>query len=199
MGRLKFALRPKLRHAYEMKKVMSSFLLVALATVVFISLPQIEESNLTLQTTSTELPVKYMSYPKYNHSGPVTRVIDGDTFAVDDLKIRLKGVTCDEKGEADIMGLGLGDKATAYLTEMISGKNASCLLEVKAGTKAVYVMSYDRVVGNCVVEGFGDVGAVLIRQGLCGRCNKYDNDKYYADLQKQVGKFKGYNPSYCWD
>jgi endonuclease YncB( thermonuclease family) len=126
---------------------------------------------------------KILSSNNYNFSGTVDKVRDGDTIIVNNTPIRLSGVTCDE------IGSPLGDKAKLFLKAKISSKNARCFLN---GEK-----SYDRTIGKCVVEDFGDVGVFMIKSKLCGRCPRYDKEEIYLGLQNSIGMFVGKMPNYC--
>ena len=116
-------------------------------------------------------------------TGQITRVRDGDTIEVGDIAIRLNGLTCDERGTA------LGDRATAYLRSQVLGKTATCSLNGER--------TYDRLVGRCATEDLGDIGAHLITQQLCGRCERYDSGSEYAQAQREAGPYAGTMPSYC--
>ena len=116
-------------------------------------------------------------------TGQITHVRDGDTIEVGNIAIRLNGLTCDERGTA------LGDRATAYLRSQVLSKTATCSLNGKR--------TYDRLVGRCATEDLGDIGAHLITQQLCGRCEKYDPEGEYTQAQTKAGAYAGTIPSYC--
>ena len=116
-------------------------------------------------------------------SGTVSKIRDGDTIVLDTMPIRLNGLTCDE------LGTPLGDQAKLFLQDKISLKEATCTLN---GSK-----SYDREIGRCKVNIFGDIGLLMITSGLCGRCPKYDQEKKYLPAQKAAGPFVGLMPNYC--
>ena len=116
-------------------------------------------------------------------TGQITHVRDGDTIEVGNIAIRLNGLTCDERGTA------LGDRATAYLRSQVLGKTATCSLNGER--------TYDRLVGRCATEDLGDIGAHLITQQLCGRCERYDSGSEYAQAQTKAGSYAGTMPSYC--
>ena len=116
-------------------------------------------------------------------TGQITHVRDGDTIEVGNIAIRLNGLTCDERGTA------LGDRATAYLRSQVLGKTATCSLNGER--------TYDRLVGRCATEDFGDIGAHLITHQLCGRCERYDSGSEYAQAQREAGPYAGTMPSYC--
>ena len=116
-------------------------------------------------------------------TGQITHIRDGDTIEVGDIAIRLNGLTCDERGTA------LGDRATAYLRSQVLGKTATCSLNGER--------TYDRLVGRCATEELGDIGAHLITQQLCGRCERYDPEGEYAQAQRDAGPYTGAMPSYC--
>ena len=116
-------------------------------------------------------------------TGQITHVRDGDTIEVGNIAIRLNGLTCDERGTA------LGDRATAYLRSQVLGKTATCSLNGER--------TYDRLVGRCATEDLGDIGARMITQQLCGRCERYDSGNEYVQAQTKAGPYAGTMPSYC--
>ena len=116
-------------------------------------------------------------------TGQITHVRDGDTIEVGDIAIRLNGLTCDERGTA------LGDRATAYLRSQVLGKTATCSLNGER--------TYDRLVGRCATEDLGDIGVHLIKQQLCGRCERFDPEGEYDQAQRDAGPYAGAMPSYC--
>lgn len=116
-------------------------------------------------------------------TGPVTHVRDGDTIEVSGQAVRLQGLTCDEAGTA------LGDRATRAMRFLVQGQVVTCDL---TGAK-----TYDRAVGRCQLSSGLDLGKALIAEGLCGRCDRYDSDGFYADLQARVGEYSGRMPKYC--
>ncbi len=67
--------------------------------------------------------------------GTVTHVRDGDTIEVNNIPIRLNGVSAPELDEP------LGNRSKAYMTELVIGKTVRCELN---GQK-----TYDRWVGVC--------------------------------------------------
>ena len=116
-------------------------------------------------------------------TGQITHVRDGDTIEVGNIAIRLNGLTCDERGTA------LGDRATAYLRSQVLGKTATCSLNGER--------TYDRLVGRCATEDLDDIGAHLITQQLCGRCERCDSGNEYVQAQTKAGPYAGTMPSYC--
>lgn len=115
--------------------------------------------------------------------GPVTHVRDGDTIEVAGRPIRLNGVTCDERGAP------LGDKATRFVRSLVSGRTVSCTLNGD--------VTHDREVARCSLEDGRDLGSILIRKGLCGRCPHFDPLGSYADEEKLAGPWEGAFPPYC--
>lgn len=115
--------------------------------------------------------------------GQITHVRDGDTIEVAGRAIRLNGVTCDE------IGTPLGDKATDAVRRRFSGKMVTCTLNGD--------VTYDREVGRCSFRDGRDLGSILISEGLCGRCPRYDPQGSYIDKQKLAGPWRGEFPPYC--
>ncbi|WP_305972600.1 MULTISPECIES: thermonuclease family protein [unclassified Mameliella] len=116
-------------------------------------------------------------------SGRVTQIRDGDTIEVSGIPIRLNGLNCEERGS------DLGKLATAAMRDLIEGQDLTCRLN---GDR-----TYDREVGRCVLDDGRDIGAVLIGQGVCGRCARFDPQGGYIEVQRQVGPFAGEVPGYC--
>lgn len=117
-------------------------------------------------------------------SGSVTHVRDGDTIEVSGRAIRLSGLTCDERGTR------LGERASGVIRGLVKGQTLTCEL---TGER-----NYDRLVGRCLLPDGRDIGAMLIARGVCGRCDRYDPFRKYAEVQKQAGSFAGGSPAYCW-
>jgi endonuclease YncB( thermonuclease family) len=123
------------------------------------------------------------SFAQAELTGQITHVREGDTIEVGNIAIRLNGLTCDERGTA------LGDRATAYLRSQVLGKTATCSLNGER--------TYHRLVGRCATKNLGDIGAHLIKQQLCGRCERYDPEGEYAQAQRYAGPYAGTMPGYC--
>lgn len=116
-------------------------------------------------------------------TGRVTHIRDGDTIEVSGIPIRLNGLNCEERGS------DLGKLATAAMRDLVEGRDLTCRLN---GDR-----TYDREVGRCVLDDGRDIGAVLIGQGVCGRCARFDPQGGYIEVQRQVGPFPGDVPGYC--
>lgn len=116
--------------------------------------------------------------------GHVTRVRDGDTIEISGRAVRLKGLTCDERGTA------LGETARREIQNIVAGQTLSCALTGED--------SYDRAVGRCSLSDGRDIGAILITRGVCGRCERFDPFRNYAGVQRETGAFSGSHPRYCW-
>ncbi|WP_347813651.1 thermonuclease family protein [Shimia aestuarii] len=115
--------------------------------------------------------------------GPVTHIRDGDTIEVSRVPIRLNGLNCDERGTR------LGNQATAAMKKLVSGKRLNCRLNGE--------VTYDRRVGRCSLPDGQDIGALMIANGYCGRCDRYDPSGSYIAAQKKAGRYRGSFPSYC--
>lgn len=122
--------------------------------------------------------------PEARVVGRVTHVRDGDTIEVSDRAVRLKGLTCNERGTA------LGETATNEIRSIVAGQTLRCLLTGEH--------SYDRAIGWCSLSDGRDIGSILIARGVCGRCDRYDPFRKYAAVQGDAGAFAGSYPRYCW-
>ena len=126
----------------------------------------------------------FWAYPAFSGTleGQVTHVRDGDTIEVDGIAVRLRGINCEEFDSPR------GREATEQMIQLTRNKRALCILNGER--------TGDRVVGWCSVDG-RDLGDILIRQRICGRCNRYDPERYYVDAERVVGRWTGRVPGYC--
>lgn len=83
----------------------------------------------------------------------------------------------------------MGDRATARLWDIIGNRRLTCTL--------TGIMSYDRQVGTCVLPDGRDIAEILIAEGYCGRCARYDGQRRYVAAQTSAGRYKGLIPRYC--
>ena len=101
------------------------------------------------------------------HAVAETRVIDGDTLIVDDVRIRIEGLSCDEAGTP------MGDAQTKFLAQWMSWTEVEC---TTTGAK-----SFNREIGSCQINGT-DLGRGMIVAAYCQPCRRYDREGKYADL-----------------
>lgn len=122
---------------------------------------------------------------------PVTKVVDGDTFWVDDgsekgLKIRLIGVDAPESRRTGRKEIGYyGQEAKEYLTQLISGKKVR--LEYDVDTLDMY----QRTLAYVYLENNTFVNAELMRQGYAMVMTIPPNVKYakmFVKLQQKARK-----------
>lgn len=99
------------------------------------------------------------------YNGTITSVRDGDTFLLDGLPIRLKGVAAPESREP------MGRESTANLRTLV-GQRVACILTGE--------VSYDRMVGWCSLIG-ADLGDMQIAAGLARRCPSFDPMHRYPE------------------
>ncbi|SMD00889.1 hypothetical protein [Primorskyibacter flagellatus] len=74
------------------------------------------------------------------------------------------------------------------MRDLVDGQDLTCRLN---GDR-----TYDREVGRCALDDGRDIGAVLIGQGLCGRCARFDSQGGYVEVQRAAGPFRGEVPGY---
>jgi endonuclease YncB( thermonuclease family) len=106
--------------------------------------------------------------------GPLTgdvRVIDGDTIAIGETRIRLEGIDAPESAQTCrrkwFGWWSCGTAATAALTDMIGTKPVSC--EPRGLDK------YGRTLAVCFVDG-RDLNAQMVRQGYAWAFVKYSTN-----------------------
>ena len=88
-------------------------------------------------------------------TGRVSHVRDGDTIEVGHTAVRIANLDCPERGQPGAA------RATARMKQLSRNGRVSCALTGKR--------SYDRRVGTCRTSQGQDIGAILIREGLCRR------------------------------
>ena len=107
-----------------------------------------------------------------------TYVRDGDTIVVDNVPVRLKGLSCDETNTE------AGRQQSAYLKSLFEGATSlSCTLTQET--------TYDRRVGWCSLDGL-DIGHIMIMHTNCQPCRRYDTTGKYS-----MHQVTGPVPNYC--
>lgn len=91
-------------------------------------------------------------------------VIDGDTIAIDRIKIRLAGIDAPELDEP------WGQKSKWAMVKICKGKTIHVDLTGET--------SYDRLVGTCYLPDGTDIGAELIKAGLALDGSYFSQGKY---------------------
>lgn len=117
-------------------------------------------------------------------SGAV-RVIDGDTFDLGTVRIRLQGVDAPERREACLdaggRGWACGAWATEQLRAVIGDRALSC--------RDLGERNRNRIVAACTLAG-QDLGALLVEQGIVRACPRYArqhaHSRRYEGLEAQA-------------
>ena len=91
-------------------------------------------------------------------------VIDGDTIAINKVKIRLAGIDAPELDQP------WGQKAKWEMVRICKGQNICA--EFTGDT------SYDRLVGTCYLPDGRDIGAEIVKAGLALDGGHYSAGKY---------------------
>ena len=127
----------------------------------------------------TALVVASVSAPRAETiSGRVSKLIDGDSFRIGAVEIRLHAVDAFEGRQScrrDGAAWDCGAAAAAKLRELTDGRNISC---EKTDTD-----SYGRTVAICH-SGEADLGAELVKAGLALAYRQYGDD--YVDEEDQA-------------
>ena len=117
-------------------------------------------------------------------SGPL-RVIDGDTVAIGEMRIRLHGIDAPERdqncGGAHAPMWNCGSWVTAEVRARYEGRQATCA--------AVDVDRYKRIVARCSVDG-EDIGASLVEGGLAFAYTRY-SEAYVPQQRRAVVRKAG--------
>jgi micrococcal nuclease len=108
-----------------------------------------------------------------------TRVVDGDTLWLGNVKVRLNGIDAPERGMPRFRA------ATDTLKRLVAGQIVLCRLN---GEK-----SYDRFIGTCFV-GEVDVAAAVIASGNALDCARYSGGRYRkfetSDARRKIRQAK---------
>lgn len=132
-------------------------------------------------------------------TGPVVRVVDGDTLEVEGSgmvwRVRLRGIDAPEHDQA------FGSEATANLKRLVAGKTVSVDYE--------HQDRYHRIVGK-VMLGSEDICLDQVKAGLAWHYKYYENEqtagdrKLYSQAEKdarqaKLGLWSGSDPIPPWD
>lgn len=97
------------------------------------------------------------------------RVIDGDTIAIGEVRVRLEGIDAPETDQKCVDGNGrdylCGIAASKALRTLVGNENVSC--------HPVGKDRYGRVLGVCLNASGADVNAELVRDGLAVAFRRY--------------------------
>lgn len=130
---------------------------------------------------------------------PVSRIVDGDTFWVDDgsekgVKIRLTGVDAPEtRNSRNKMKTAFGDESTRYLTDLIAGKMVRLEYDVDS------LDQYGRTLAYVYLEDGTFVNATMVRNGYATVMTTPPNVRYadtFVELaekarKREMGLWKG--------
>ncbi len=99
-------------------------------------------------------------------SGNVSRVIDGDTFALqgESRRIRVWGLDAQEWNRQG------GSDATAAMRQLVLGRSLHCSQRD--------IDRYDRIVAQCFLPDGRDIAAVMIRAGVATEYCRYSRGYY---------------------
>ncbi|SIQ14423.1 Endonuclease YncB, thermonuclease family [Rhizobium sp. RU20A] len=107
------------------------------------------------------------------------RVVDGDTLAFGERRVRLLGIDAPERGQMcwrDTVPRDCGRAATAALTALIDGKTVTCDLEGED--------RYRRALGRCFDAAGRDLNAVLVRSGMAVAFGAYVAEERAAAAER---------------
>jgi micrococcal nuclease len=151
----------------------------------------------TLLTLILFISCSAISYPQDNKHHkqyyPVKRVVDGDTFWIDDgsekgIKVRLIGVDAPESRNTGTKETAyFGKEASGYLTKLIGGKKVR--LEYDAG----HYDRYGRTLAYVYLEDGTFVNARLVRDGYATVMTIPPNVKYADTFLKLERRARNQN------
>lgn len=112
--------------------------------------------------------------------GGTVRVLDGDTFDVGGIRVRLHGLDAPEEGQPCSNASGVQWDCGAWVTRQVRDRIGGAL----ATCETVDTDRYGRTVATCTVAG-QDVGRMLVTEGLALAYRKYSMD-YDLDEKRAV-------------
>jgi micrococcal nuclease len=95
--------------------------------------------------------------------GTVSHVRDGDTIEVENIPIRLNGVSAPELNKP------LGPQSKSFMVDLVLGKSIRCELNEDR--------THDRWVGICYLEG-KEIGEAVINAGWALDCPRFSRGRY---------------------
>lgn len=122
---------------------------------------------------------------------PVSRIVDGDTFWVDDgsekgIKIRLTGIDAPEtRNSRNKVKVAFGDESTEFITGLVEGKMVR--LEYDIDT----IDQYGRTLAYVYLEDGTFVNAIMVRNGYATVMTTPPNVRYadtFVELERKARK-----------
>lgn len=115
-------------------------------------------------------------------TGIVSHVRDGDTIEVENIPIRLNGVSAPERNEP------LHTEGKVFMRGLVEGKPVKCFLNGER--------THDRLVGICALLDGREIGQVIISEGLARDCPRYSGGRY-ARFETDEARQRIKLPPYC--
>lgn len=110
------------------------------------------------------------------YTGPVERVIDGDTIIMQGDSIRIWGINTPEKDEP-----GFSD-AASFIESLTDGSELNCLVH--------YIDYFKRPVASCEIHG-QDLGALMVSSGMAKDYRKYSKGHYSKEQEQAKESGRG--------
>jgi endonuclease YncB( thermonuclease family) len=117
---------------------------------------------------------------EYDLNGPI-RVIDGDTFEVSGIKIRLHAIDAPESDQMCQTEQGADWACGGWVTRAVSDRYSGAI----ANCTEIEKDRYGRSVARCIALG-EDVGGWLVREGMAFAYVQYGND--YAEIEREAAE-----------
>ncbi|MFZ2338815.1 MAG: thermonuclease family protein [Bacteroidales bacterium] len=142
------------------------------------------------------LPVNAQSDGKHGEEAifyPVSRIVDGDTFWVDDgsekgMKVRLTGVDAPEtRNSRNRVKAAFGDESTRYLIDLIAGKRVRLEYDIDTLDR------YGRTLAYVYLEDGTFVNASVVRNGYATVMTTPPNVRYADTFVELAQKARKHN------
>jgi endonuclease YncB( thermonuclease family) len=112
------------------------------------------------------------------HTGKVSRVIDGDTFELQTstgtFKVRLDGIDCPENKQP------FSEESKAFLSKFL---DIDCKIHQKGKDR------YGRILGVLWIENV-NINLLMVKEGYAWHFKKYSKDAALADAEKKAREYK---------
>lgn len=163
-------------------------LLLVIALVANVRHPDVDLSRVRLGTfLDTEQFDRFSAKDSFEASAELVRVIDADTIAVGNRRVRLSGVAAPEKGHPSYV------PGRQYLGRLI--RQASTVRCYLNGDR-----TYNREAGRCYLDGTPkktiDIQSAVISAGYARSCFRYGGWRYLLDDTQASRRLP--LPGYCW-
>lgn len=163
-----------MKYFKNQKKISLFLLTIFLLVFVYWVLETYKPTPLTTDLEPSDSPSNIIS--------GIARVIDGDTIAIEDSRIRLSKIDAPEMKQKCLDKKSIqylcGEVSKAFLKKMIDGKQVVCSYEERD--------MYNRYLGTCTTENI-NINYELVKNGMAVIYNQKDADLTLKQFEIEAG------------